>query len=74
MLQAEISAPARDDLRARRERRLLAERSVQMQRALAGVELQMSELRPLERLVVLNRALSDELAAAREMGVLAVEP
>jgi hypothetical protein len=57
-----------------RDRRVTRTRADRMQRALAGVELQIDGLRLVEQLVVLNTALSEKLRDAREAGVLAVEP
>ncbi len=57
-----------------RARKLVRRRAEQMQRAQAGIYLQIAGLRPVERLIVLNEVLTDELRVAREAGVMAVDP
>lgn len=57
-----------------RERKLVRGRADQMQRAVAGIYLTIDGLRPVERLIVLNEVLADELREARAAGVVAIDP
>ena len=67
MMQNENITPAR-------ERKLVRGRAEQIQRALAGIELMIDGLSPVDQLIALNEALSEKLRMARKLGVIAVEP
>jgi hypothetical protein len=67
-------APERDAKFARaiecRERRAIRARADRMLRAKAALYLQLDGLAPMERLVVLNDVLTEELRSAKETGVV----